>query len=680
MKKSTPVQSINSLPIGWSVNDLVNSTLVVPKIIVTSASFDILPEINAENTVPRDLRPLRVAVATEDHKPIVADGTEVAEGVVPDATTGNEAAGVTNLQYEWVGEPLGGELAPDGGWSWLVLMGAVFMALSLLSIAPCFGVLFNDVMQDQGVSSTTLAWVFNIHMFVWNITSVLCGALIKHFGWRVVGCTATFLLAVSFILMSLSRSPLFVFIMFGILIGGLGGTSIMVCFLILPAYFHKRRGMANSLFSAGIPIGYVIFPLLIRYLQEEYGFSGAVLIHGGLLLNCTVACALFRPLKSPQVLCRKREVNSRTDGQRTDPLLLQTTDTTKTIVPETETGAQSLTFCELCADILKTTNINLKGMKNRTLLLLSLSVALFLVSTMNYVSMLPFAMRAHGYSANEASYAVSLTGIGNIAVRVLVACIADSKWVNRKYVYITGLIIVSVCSFLTPFLMDSYSYLMPLFVVWGVGLAASSSMFLVLLIDMVGISNYESGTTVIVFLLAFISISAGPAFGHIRDKTSSYTWSLVAVAIAQASSALLWLFMPWAIRHTMKEARASIVSSRRSTRNASHPRLSPLPSTRNPSRRESYPAFRQNSQFASRRDSHPAHRLDSRQSPKLDSEFSDSILRLYGANKSSMVPERGASSAREPVSGMTTTLIPSVILGSEEAPPSIQQMSSMRES
>ncbi|KAA0202189.1 hypothetical protein HAZT_HAZT007827 [Hyalella azteca] len=423
-------------------------------------------EINAENTVPRDLRPLRVAVATEDHKPIVADGTEVAEGVVPDATTGNEAAGVTNLQYEWVGEPLGGELAPDGGWSWLVLMGAVFMALSLLSIAPCFGVLFNDVMQDQGVSSTTLAWVFNIHMFVWNITSVLCGALIKHFGWRVVGCTATFLLAVSFILMSLSRSPLFVFIMFGILIGGLGGTSIMVCFLILPAYFHKRRGMANSLFSAGIPIGYVIFPLLIRYLQEEYGFSGAVLIH---------------------------------------------------------------------------------------------------VSTMNYVSMLPFAMRAHGYSANEASYAVSLTGIGNIAVRVLVACIADSKWVNRKYVYITGLIIVScrsygisnVCSFdfilVTPFLMDSYSYLMPLFVVWGVGLAASSSMFLVLLIDMVGISNYESGTTVIVFLLAFISISAGPAFGHIRDKTSSYTWSLVAVAIAQASSALLWLFMPWAIHENLTQ-------------------------------------------------------------------------------------------------------------------------------
>lgn len=208
----------------------------------------------------------------------------------------------------------------------------------------------------------------------------------------------------------------------------------MTCYLILPSYFNKRRGMATSLFSAGIPIGYIIMPLLIRYLQDQYGFYGAILIHGAILLNTCVACALFRPLIPPR---KGKLVDDKSNG---DKLPKETS-------PSVEAETQTISFCELCRDVFSHTLINLKGMKHMPLLLTTSSVAFFLTGTLNYVSLLPFALRAQGYSPDEASYAISMTGVGNIFIRLFVSCIADAKWVNRKYVYLLGLVITTSCTY-----------------------------------------------------------------------------------------------------------------------------------------------------------------------------------------------------------------------------------------
>ncbi|KAF2368356.1 Major facilitator superfamily [Trinorchestia longiramus] len=530
------VKNFGSSSVDWPPDDGLKTTLKVPRIIVTTASLD---HLNSAEITTSYLRPLEANVENEIPKFTTEDPTlpvgDDAENEI------QSLENMKNFQYEWVGEPLEEPTASDGGWSWMVLFGVLFMACSLLSLGPCFGVLFNDAMRDMGVSSTHVAWIFNVNMFSWNLSSILSGPLIKHFGWRVVGCTSSFLLAVVFILIAFSWSPLYIFFMFGVLIGSLGGIAIMTCILILPAYFNKRRGMANSLFSAGIPIGYIIFPVLIRYLQDEFGFFGATIIHGALLLNCCVASALFRPLKKSKAPHPKSSETLIAESRGLEPLLTNNSKNDPTSNPETP---EPLTWRGVFSDVLKTTFNNLKCMKHTPLLLTTVSIAVFLTGTMNYLSMLPFALRQHGYSAKEASYALSMTGVGNIVIRIAVSFVADAKWFNRKYAYILGLIIMSSCSFLTPAMMSHYSYLLVIFVLWGVGLALSSAMFLVILIDVVGLSFYESSTSILGFLLAFISISAGPIFGYIRDVTSSYTWSLMAVATLKFVSAILWVFMP----------------------------------------------------------------------------------------------------------------------------------------
>lgn len=64
-----------------------------------------------------------------------------------------------------------------------------------------------------------------------------------------------------------------------------------------------------------------------------------------------------------------------------------------------------------------------------------------------------------------------------------------------------------------PLIVDQLFFVMATLVVWGFGIAVSNSLFLVLLIDVVGIKNYEVGVSVTCILLAFTSLVAGPILG-----------------------------------------------------------------------------------------------------------------------------------------------------------------------
>ncbi|KAK3601310.1 hypothetical protein CHS0354_011907 [Potamilus streckersoni] len=67
--------------------------------------------------------------------------------------------------------------------------------------------------------------------------------------------------------------------------------------VILSQYFKKRRGLANSISVSGTSMGGLVFAPVVTAMFEYYGYSGTFLIVSGIVLNCWVAAALFRPLE-----------------------------------------------------------------------------------------------------------------------------------------------------------------------------------------------------------------------------------------------------------------------------------------------------------------------------------------------------------------------------------------------
>lgn len=84
------------------------------------------------------------------------------------------------------------------------------------------------------------------------------------------------------------------------------GTGFGFGLIYLPAivsvttYFEKYRSLATGIAVCGSGLGTFIFSPLTEYLIGEFGWRGATLILAGVVFNCVIFGAMFRPLEPPK--------------------------------------------------------------------------------------------------------------------------------------------------------------------------------------------------------------------------------------------------------------------------------------------------------------------------------------------------------------------------------------------
>ncbi|XP_061433085.1 monocarboxylate transporter 3-like isoform X1 [Lethenteron reissneri] len=193
------------------------------------------------------------------------------------------------------GGPAGRPEPPDGGWGWVVL-GAVFLTMSLsLPVPQSLGVFFAVLQDEFDASSGATAWVPSCMTATLHAAGPISSALAGRIGCRSTVMLGGLLTSVGLILASLSGSIGYLYA--AAIVSGLG---ICLCFqpalTILGHYFLRRRSLANGVASSGTAVGICLLPLVAQALLSRYGWRGAFLIMGSLILNCCVCAALMRPV------------------------------------------------------------------------------------------------------------------------------------------------------------------------------------------------------------------------------------------------------------------------------------------------------------------------------------------------------------------------------------------------
>ncbi|XP_018024859.1 monocarboxylate transporter 12-B-like [Hyalella azteca] len=436
---------------------------------------------------------------------------------------------------------------PDGGWGWVVVASAFMNSFVLLGIPLSFGIFFNEKLTSMGVSSTTVAWIFNLFNFNFNLSSVFSGSLCDVFGWRKVGFVMSCVTSLGYVLMIFVRGPGLVFFLFSFVIGCSGGLTSIVGYLTLPHYFEDHRGRAAAIIITGVSSGQMILPLLLRFLLDEYGFPGACLIFGGLVLNCAVLSLLYYPVPERPIIRGDALYDSVVNKKVRTPMLSQILNNNDNN-GETEPDGRGMSAIETTQEIMKITWSRAKKLQHLKLLIMTLSFSFLIIGYQNFMALLPFAMATHGHAPSMASYCVSAGAVANTATRIFVSCFSDKAWFNRKTSYFFGSSSSALATFATVYFLHDVRWIMACQVIWGVGIGAILSVFHSLMIDTCGLSLYNAGVAVTGLLLAFISIVTGPIIGLAADYTS-YGVSIAMAATFELCCALLWLFMPLARMH-----------------------------------------------------------------------------------------------------------------------------------
>lgn len=194
-----------------------------------------------------------------------------------------------DIEYEYV--------PPDGGWGWLVLGGSVLVSLLIPGTIKSFGILFVEFLEVFKASPVAASWIPALTYFLYCSLGPLASYLSTKYSYRTVTLLGGIFAAAGMISSYFASNITHLYICYGILVGTGAGLSFPPGVFIVTSYFVRLRGLANGIAISGSALGSIILPPFLRLLLEVYGFRGAVLIMGGLILNVLVGASLYDPVQ-----------------------------------------------------------------------------------------------------------------------------------------------------------------------------------------------------------------------------------------------------------------------------------------------------------------------------------------------------------------------------------------------
>ncbi|XP_071514810.1 monocarboxylate transporter 9-like [Panulirus ornatus] len=186
-------------------------------------------------------------------------------------------------------------VSPDGGWGWMIVLGACLSLFVFPAVTVAFGVLFTDRLLEMGATATGFSLICNGLSTVWSFFALLLVPLCELFGYRAVTMTGGLLAFLTLLLSAFTTSIVSFALTYSVL-GGMSNALSGFCGVVLiPRYFDRRKGLANGIVASSAALGKIVMPPLVRLLMEEYGFVWACLLVGALSLHTCVAAMLYQP-------------------------------------------------------------------------------------------------------------------------------------------------------------------------------------------------------------------------------------------------------------------------------------------------------------------------------------------------------------------------------------------------
>ncbi|XP_053622660.1 monocarboxylate transporter 13 isoform X2 [Plodia interpunctella] len=190
---------------------------------------------------------------------------------------------------------------PDGQWGWCVLVGATLVNILIPGTIKSFGVLLVEFYDVFETTPSASSGIVALCYFLYSSLGPLSSILSVKWSYRTVTLIGGSFAAFGMIASSFAFCITFLYFSFGAMVGMGAGLAFPPTVYIVTSYFVRLRGLANGICMSGSAFGSIILPPVLRYLLGTYGYKGAVLILGGIMLNVWAAALLFQPVEEHMV-------------------------------------------------------------------------------------------------------------------------------------------------------------------------------------------------------------------------------------------------------------------------------------------------------------------------------------------------------------------------------------------
>ncbi|CAH8449891.1 unnamed protein product [Schistosoma turkestanicum] len=188
-------------------------------------------------------------------------------------------------------------VAPDGGWSWIILLATFLNFFLIDGIFFSVGLLMVEWADHFEASKTKVSLVSSLMLGCYQMIGPFAAALTNKFGCRTVALFGCTLASVSIFVSALMPTVNALIITFGILTGSAFGLIYLPALIAVSFYFNQKRELASGIAVAGTPLGAVIFGPVAGYLIQLYGWSCTLIFFSAFMLHGISLSCFYRPLK-----------------------------------------------------------------------------------------------------------------------------------------------------------------------------------------------------------------------------------------------------------------------------------------------------------------------------------------------------------------------------------------------
>ncbi|XP_038060952.1 monocarboxylate transporter 11-like [Patiria miniata] len=451
-------------------------------------------------------------------------------------------------------------------WGRVVVVASFLTFLLHNGVLGTFGAFIPLLLKEFQQGSGQLGWVVSSGIAVENFAGPVGNMVARRIGCRRAVMLGGALLACGTATASLATSVYHLFVCLG-LIAGLGGSIIHVAIVIAVGQFYSRHyTVANGIAYAGPGAGVFVFPPLIEYLNETYGWRGSLVIEAAIVSNVMVMGALFRPaawfksrrssvvrddevrrqldyepLATGQMQSGIRDGSYEDDGSSDSgisELSLETKGSRRssTIQPP---GSERDFSSKSSTKTTKTYRRKSILTQTNTPAMLAMCVAcVFHTAGYSGISVhLVNQAVSSGMTIQQASLLLSCIGIGSLVGRLSHGWFLTRKYITPSWMYTLSLLVSVVATAMLP-LTTTFGGKIVLATAAGFCSGVYFSLVAVILRELVGILYLGVAFGASLFCSGLGTLLGGYVIGVLKDVTGSYCipYYLVSVFFAVAAS------------------------------------------------------------------------------------------------------------------------------------------------
>ncbi|CAH1982807.1 unnamed protein product [Acanthoscelides obtectus] len=187
---------------------------------------------------------------------------------------------------------------PDGGWGWMVVFGSFMIHVITDGVTYSFGIFYDEFLDYFKEGKGPTSWILSILVGVTLCSGPVSSYFVNRWGCRAVTIAGSILASACLVMSYWAQNVITLCLTIGIGAGMGFGLIYLPAIVSVTMYFEKKRSLATGIAVCGSGFGTFIFAPIISRLLTEYGWRGSILIIAGVVLECILFGALFKPLEN----------------------------------------------------------------------------------------------------------------------------------------------------------------------------------------------------------------------------------------------------------------------------------------------------------------------------------------------------------------------------------------------